>query len=80
MNIGRNKMNISPNPQSSASQCALIKEYLEAGNKLTSLEALKLFGCMRLPSRIHDLNKRGMNIKKEMIVVSTGKRVAQYSL
>lgn len=80
MNIGRNKMNINPNPQSSASQCALIKEYLEAGNKLTSLEALKLFGCMRLPSRIHDLNKRGMNIKKEMIVVSTGKRVAQYSL
>lgn len=73
-------MNINPNPQSSASQCALIKEYLEAGNKLTSLEALKLFGCMRLPSRIHDLNKRGMNIKKEMIVVSTGKRVAQYSL
>lgn len=73
-------MNINPNPQSSASQCALIKEYLEAGNKLTSLEALKLFGCMRLPSRIHDLNKRGMNIKKEMIVVSKGKRVAQYSL
>ena len=73
-------MNINPNPQSSASQCARIKEYLEAGNKLTSLEALKLFGCMRLPSRIHDLNKRGMNIKKEMIVVSTGKRVAQYSL
>lgn len=73
-------MNINPNPQPSASQCALIKEYLEAGNKLTALEALKLFGCMRLPSRIHDLNKRGMNIKKEMIVVSTGKRVAQYSL
>lgn len=73
-------MNINPNPQSSASQCALIKEYLEAGNKLTSLEALKLFGCMRLPSRIHDLNKRGMNIKKEMIVVSKGKRVAQYSI
>lgn len=73
-------MNINPNMQSSASQCARIKEYLEAGNKLTSLEALKLFGCMRLPSRIHDLNKMGMNIKKEMIVVSTGKRVAQYSL
>ena len=73
-------MNINPNPQSSASQCSRIKEYLEAGNKLTALEALKLFGCMRLPSRIHDLNKRGMNIKKEMIVVSTGKRVAQYSL
>ena len=73
-------MNINQNPQSSASQCARIKVYLEAGNKLTSLEALKLFGCMRLPSRIHDLNKRGMNIKKEMIVVSTGKRVAQYSL
>lgn len=73
-------MNINPNPKSSASQCAQIKEYLEAGNKLTALEALKLFGCMRLPSRIHDLNKRGMNIKKEMVVVSNGKRVAQYSL
>lgn len=73
-------MNINPNPKSSASQCALIKEYLEAGNKLTALDALKLFGCMRLPSRIHDLNKRGMNIKKEMIIVPSGKRVAQYSV
>ena len=73
-------MNINPNPQSSESQCSRIKKYLEAGNKLTALEALKLFGCMRLPSRIHDLNKRGMNIKKEMIIVSSGKRVAQYSL
>ena len=73
-------MNNNPNTKTSATQCEMIKAHLEAGNKLTALEALKLFGCMRLPSRIHDLNKRGMNIKKEMVVVSNGKRVAQYSL
>ena len=50
------------------------------GKKLTSLEALNLFGCMRLASRIHDLRERGMNITKERIQVSSGKYVTQYSM
>lgn len=58
-----------------------IKEYLENGHKLTSLEALNLFGCFRLASRISDLKKQGMNIKTEMVTDSnTGKQYASYSL
>ncbi len=58
-----------------------IKEYLENGHKLTPLEALNLFGCFRLASRISDLKKQGMNIKTEMVTdANTGKQYASYSL
>ena len=73
-------MNINENQKSSASQCAQIKDWLLKGNKLTSLEALKLFGCMRLASRIHDLRESGLNIHKERIQVPSGKYVTQYSI
>ena len=73
-------MNINLNPQSSASQCDMIKEWLMAGHALTSLEALNLFGCMRLASRIHDLRQRGMDIHKQRILTTSGKYVTQYSL
>ena len=61
------------------SQNTEIKEYLEAGGKLTPLDALREFSCFRLGARIHDLKKEGMNIKTEIINVG-GKRVARYSL
>jgi hypothetical protein len=54
--------------------------YLEAGNKLTSLEALEKFGCMRLASRVSDWKKEGHDIRSEMIKVPSGKRVAEYWL
>lgn len=73
-------MNINYNATSSASQCAQIKEWLEQGHKLTSLEALNLFGCMRLASRIHDLRERGMDIRKERVQVASGKYVTEYSI
>ena len=58
-----------------------MKEYLENGHKLTPLEALNLFGCFRLASRISDLKRQGMNIKTEMVTDSnTGKQYASYSL
>lgn len=58
-----------------------IKEYLENGHKLTPLEALNLFGCFRLASRIYYLKKQGMNIKTEMVTdANTGKQYASYSL
>ena len=72
--------NINPNPQSSATQCAQIKDWLVKGNKLTSLEALNLFGCMRLASRIHDLRETGLAIHTERIQVASGKYVVQYSI
>lgn len=71
-------MNIKENHQSSATQCAQISDWLVKGNRLTSLDALNLFGCMRLASRIHDLRERGYNIETERIQVPSGKYVTQY--
>jgi len=73
-------MNNNENKMSSESQNAKIFSWLENGNTITALEALNMFGCFRLASRIHDLRERGHNINKEMIVQPNGKRVAQYSL
>lgn len=73
-------MNTNPNPKSAATQCAQIRDWLMQGNKLTSLEALNLFGCLRLASRIHDLRERGLAIHTERIQVPSGKYVTQYSI
>lgn len=73
--------NINPNEESSQSQCKMIAKWLMQGKTITSMEALNLFGCARLASRINDLKNRGMNIDKEMIVTpNTNKRVARYFL
>ena len=64
-----------------ATQNEKIKKYLEAGNTLTPLEALNLFGCFRLVTRIFELKKQGLNIDSEMVEDSaTGKRYAKYRL
>ena len=68
------------NESSTASQNNKIAEHLHKGLTITSLEALKLFGCMRLASRIHDLRERGENIIVERINLPNGKSVAQYKL
>lgn len=73
-------MNDNENLKSSESQNAQILAWLENGNKITALDALKHFSCFRLASRIHDLRERGCDITKEMIILPNGKRVAQYSL
>lgn len=73
-------MNINDNAKSSATQCAQIKAWLQQGNKITSLQALDLFGCMRLASRIHDLRNAGLDIHTERILTPSGKYVTQYSL
>jgi len=61
-------------------QASKILRYLQTGKRLTSLEALKMFGCMRLGGRAYDLKKQGHNIVSEMIRLSNGKRVAEYRL
>ena len=71
-------MNINMNLASSASQNERIRAWLEGGNTLTALEALNLFDCMRLPSRINDLRKIGVPITTERITLPNGKRVAKY--
>lgn len=73
-------MNENDNLKSSASQNARILAYMQEGGKITSLKAMKLFDCMRLASRIHDLIERGYSIHKERIQVESGKYVTEYSI
>ena len=62
------------------SQNQQIREHLESGRTITALEALTLYGCLRLSSRIHELShNEHMSINSEM-VKRNGKRVAEYSL
>jgi len=60
------------------SQNKQILAHLKAGGTLTAYEALKVFGCMRLASRINDLKRANHIIGKEMIT-ENGKRFAEYS-
>lgn len=68
------------NVLSAQSQCAKIRAWLEAGLPITSLQALKMWGCMRLASRICDLRERGMDITTVKVKTTTGKWVTEYSL
>lgn len=61
------------------SQEKRILNYLQNGGKITTLEALDKFGCLRLSGRIYDLKRKGYNIKSNRITVNK-KQVAQYSL
>lgn len=73
--------NINSNPTTSRAQDAMIRDALLNGERLTPLDALHRFGCFRLGARIWDLrNKFQMNIKKEMVDLPNGKKVAAYSL
>lgn len=72
--------NVNENEKSARSQCDMIAAWLEQGYSITSLEALKRFGCMRLASRICDLRERGLNINTCRIKTNTGKYVTEYSL
>ena len=65
--------------KTTTTQCAAILAHMQMGRSITGLEALKLFGCFRLPARIADLKKRGYNIKTTKINLN-GKRFASYSL
>jgi hypothetical protein len=60
------------------SQNHQISEFLKQGKTLTSLEALRLFGCWRLSGRIYDIRKRGLSISSRTVTTLTGKRVSEY--
>lgn len=62
-----------------STQTQLIQKHLEDGNTITAIEALDLFGCMRLAARINDIKKLGMVIKTEM-VTNGGKTFAVYGV
>ena len=61
------------------SQRDAILNHLESGRTITSLEALNLYGCLRLAAIIHTLREEEFQIKTEMIDVN-GKTIAEYSL
>ena len=44
------------------SQARQILAYLQQGKEITPLEALRIFGCLRLAARIYDLRKEGVHI------------------
>ena len=73
--------NINENEKSSQSQNSKIAEYLKQGNSITPLDALNLFGCLRLGARIADIKERyGLNIISDRVTTQTGKRVASYRI
>lgn len=47
------------------SQERQLQQYMEAGNTVTGLEALNLFGCMRLPARVADMKKNGVPVQDD---------------
>lgn len=58
-----------------------IKDWLLAGNTITALEALNMFGAFRLSAHIFVLkNDYGMDIETQMIYEDNGKRYAMYYL
>lgn len=63
------------------SQREQIKEWLEDGNTITPLQALRLFGTMKLSTRIGELIRIDkMTIQKQMIALGNGKRIMMYYL
>ena len=61
------------------SQTERIKAYLLKGKTLTALQALKLFGCLRLASRINEL-RESYTITRERVKLANGKVVMKYGI
>ena len=63
-------MNNDINPKKSESQTKKILAYMQAGNKITPLDALFKFNCFRLGARIKDIEGIiGYPPKRRMITV-----------
>ena len=72
--------NVNLNEVECKSQKSQILAYLRTGKSLTQMEALHMFGCFRLASRINDLRNDGWGIKSESIKLDNGKIVSSYRL
>ena len=59
------------------SQIQQIQSHLNRGWKLTPLQALQKYGCMRLAARIAELRDEGMHIITRK-VTRNGKTFAEY--
>jgi hypothetical protein len=61
------------------SQAEAILKDLQAGARLTQLEAYQRYRCTRLAARVDDLKRAGYPVHAEM-VERNGKHVAEYSM
>lgn len=68
------------NPEEFTTQKRAIRAHLLKGKHITQLDALRLYGALRLSAIIFDLRKEGMDIVTEKIQVSPRKRCASYYL
>ena len=73
-------MNANENPGASKSQTDRILDYLLTGKSITPLEALDMFGTMRLGARIADIKARGYIVYSEFVTTPSQKKVKQYHL
>lgn len=48
-----------------------ILNHMLTGARITSLDAIKLFGCTRLSGRVYDIEKMGYKVERRMIDVPT---------
>ena len=62
------------------SQTDKILAHLRAGNTLTPIEALRMFGTLRLGARIFELRKAGEPITADRIIIPGNRTVARYRL
>ena len=72
--------NINENHGASKSQTDRILEYMLSGESITPLEALNLFGCLRLGARIADIKAKGYLVYSEFVDTPTQKKVKRYYL
>ena len=70
--------NDNPNEASSESQKKRILKYLEEGETITAMEALVLFQCFRLASRMTDLKNDEVQFESVMVKTPSNKRVKAY--
>ena len=61
-------------------QNEMILQYLKTGKTLTPIEALDMFGCFRLASRVYDLKQAGWPVTCDKRDVGNGKVVGHYTL
>jgi hypothetical protein len=59
-------------------QRSRVREYLEAGNKLTRLSAWDELGILECPARISELRREGMEIitKRKVVTNRYGEKVS----
>ncbi len=60
-------------------QTEQIRKHLESGKSINPLQALRLYGSLRLGARIFQLRDAGLKIKTEM-VTRNDKTFAEYKL